>query len=140
MFNPSRAQVREFLAGAWNKYCSNLPLTGAEPQVIEIILLHPEYHQLLANSVESIQRDFTPETGQMNPFLHLSLHLAIEEQIAIDQPPGIRAEFQRIQEKSHDRHAALHSAIECLGEMIWRAQRDSSPPDGVAYMNCLRQR
>lgn len=117
-----------------------MPLAGMETQVIEIILLHPEYHQLLTNRVESIHRDFTPETGQMNPFLHLSLHLAIEEQLAIDQPPGVRAAFQRILEKKTDRHAALHSAIECLGEMIWRAQRDSSPPDGAAYLNCLRQR
>ena len=140
MFDPSREQVRNFMSGTWAKYCAKVPLTGLEAQLIDIILIHPEYHELLADPAETMRRDFTPETGQMNPFLHLSLHLALEEQIAIDQPLGLRAEFQRIHKKSDDRHSALHLVIECLGEMIWKAQRNASPPDSAAYLSCLRQR
>jgi Domain of unknown function (DUF1841) len=139
MFNPSREQVRRFFSDTWSKYRLGAPLTGAEQPALDTILLHPEYHDLLTRSEESAQADYTPESGQMNPFLHLSLHLAIEEQLAIDQPAGIRAEFQRILSRTKDRHDALHTVLECLGESIWRAQRDGAPMDGAAYLECLRQ-
>ena len=39
----------------------------------------------------SLDRDWAPKGGETNPFLHLSLHLAVAEQLAIDQPAGIVA-------------------------------------------------
>jgi hypothetical protein len=30
--------------------------------------------------------------------------------------------------------------MECLAEMLWRAQRDGAPPDGAAYVECLRRK
>lgn len=140
MFNPSRDQVRHFFSDTWSKYRLGAPLTGAEQPALEAILIHPEYHALLSRPEESTQADYPPESGQMNPFLHLSLHLAIEEQLAIDQPAGIRAEFKRILGSAKDRHAALHAVLECLGESIWRAQRDGRPMDGAAYLECLKRR
>jgi hypothetical protein len=29
--------------------------------------------------------------------------------------------------------------LECLGEMIWRAQKSGLPPDGDAYLDCVRR-
>lgn len=139
MFNPSREQVRRFFSDAWSKFKLGAPLSGAEQPALDAILLHPEYHELLTRPEESTQSDYTPESGQMNPFLHLSLHLAIEEQLAIDQPAGIRAEFQRILARQKDRHEALHKILECLGESVWRAQRDGAPMDGTAYLECLKR-
>jgi hypothetical protein len=69
----------------------------------------------------------------------MSLHLALEEQRAIDQPPGVRATLERLETRLGDRHAALHVALECLGETVWRAQRDGTPPDQEAYLECLRR-
>jgi len=90
---------------------------------------------------QHLDRDYVPEGGAVNPFLHLSLHLAVAEQIAIDQPPGIRAEFERLQSARGDAHAALHAILECLGEVVWQAQRTNSAPDGALYLECLaRQR
>jgi hypothetical protein len=81
-----------------------------------------------------------PANGRRNnPFLHLSLHLAIEEQLSIDQPPGIRAIFAQLLERHGDRHAALHVILDCLGETVWRANQDQAPPDGNAYLDCLRR-
>ena len=86
-------------------------------------------------------RDYSPDAGEVNPFLHLSLHLAVEEQLSIDQPPGIRAHFERLRAARGDEHAALHAVIDCLGEVIWQAQRQRTPPDAQVYLGCLeRQR
>ena len=139
MFNPSRDQARRFLIDAWKKRCDKLPATQMETLAADIVGLHPEYHALLT-SEDALTRDWTPEDGAMNPFLHLSLHLAIEEQLSIDQPPGIRTAFESRQQRHGDRHAALHDVLECLGETVWRAQRDRQPLDGVAYLDCIRRK
>ncbi len=89
----------------------------------------------------TLDRDYRPESGDINPFLHLSLHLAVAEQLAIDQPPGLRAQFERLRDARGDEHAALHAVVECLGEVIWAAQRHGKPPDAALYLACLaRQR
>ncbi len=138
MFNPSRDQARRFLIDAWHKRTGTLPATPLETLAADIVALHPEYHALMRE--DALARDWTPEDGQQNPFLHLSLHLAIEEQLAIDQPPGIRAAFESRRARHGDRHAALHDILECLGETLWRAQRERQPPDGAAYLDCVRRK
>jgi len=139
MFDPSREQARALFFDAWAKYRDRKPLAGLESVALEVILLHPEYHDLLGDPEGHLARDYAPEAGRTNPFLHMSLHLAIEEQLSIDQPPGIRTEFERIALARDDRHAALHALLECLGETLWRAQRDGAPPDAAAYLECLRR-
>jgi hypothetical protein len=139
MYNPTRDQVRQFFADSWAKYRQGAPLAGLEATALDLILLHPEYHALLDAGGEALARDYTPESGEANPFLHLSLHLAIEEQLSIDQPPGIAAEFARLLAARGDRHEALHTVLECLGETVWRAQREGAQPDAEAYLECLRR-
>ena len=138
MFNPSRDQARQFLIDAWKKRVAKLPGTALETLAADLIEMHPEYHELLS-AADALTREWTPEDGAMNPFLHLSLHLAIEEQISIDQPPGIRALFETRRSRYGNAHDAQHAILECLGETLWRAQRDRAPLDGAAYLDCIRR-
>lgn len=137
MFNPSRDQVREMFFGAWRKYRDGLPLAGIESLALDVILLHPEYHDALSDPDRTREKDYTDES---NPFLHMSLHLAFEEQLSIDQPPGIRQIFEKMILKKKDRHDALHDALECLAHTVWQAQRHGTPPDAQAYLDCLKKR
>lgn len=139
MFNPSRDQVRQFFCDAWRKHCERLPLVGAEVTAVDLISRHPEYHSLLADTEGALSKEWAPESGQMNPFLHLSLHLAIQEQLAIDQPPGIRAAFGNLRQRMEE-HDAEHVLLECLGETIWRAQREGQPMDALAYVDAVRRK
>lgn len=139
MFNPNRDQARQFLIDAWKKRVGKLPAAALETLAADIVALHPEYHELLT-AADALTREWTPEDGAMNPFLHLSLHLAIEEQLSIDQPPGIRALFESRRSRHGNPHDALHDILECLGETLWRAQRDRAPLDGAAYLDCIRKR
>jgi len=141
MFTPSRDEARRFLVDAWSKYRANELLTALEAMAVETIALHPEYHPIVENPERYVERDWQPESGQANPFLHLSLHLAVAEQLGADQPRGIRAEFERLRAARGDEHAALHALLECLGEVIWSAQRHGTPPDAALYLACVeRQR
>ena len=140
MYSPSREQARRFFIDTWGRYRQGEPLSGLEQTALEAILLHPEYHALLDDPESALDRDFAPESGQLNPFLHLSLHLAVEEQLSIDQPPGIRARYERLAARTGSAHDAKHAVLECLGETIWEAQRSGKPPDERAYMECLERR
>ena len=139
MFNPTREQVRTFFCEAWRKHRERLILEGAEAVAADLITHHPEYHALLEEPQAAIEKEFTPEGGQMNPFLHLSLHLAVADQLAVDQPPGIRAAYEQLRQRL-DVHDAEHAVMECLGETLWRSQRDNAPMDANAYLDCVRKR
>jgi len=141
MFNPSRDQSRAFLVDAWAKHREQTEMSALEKMAAGLIAMHPEYHATFENPEHHADRDYSPELGDINPFLHLSLHLAVAEQLAIDQPPGIRAQFERLRAAHGDEHEALHAVLECLGEVIWSAQRLGTPPDAALYLDCLeRQR
>lgn len=140
MFNPSRDQVRQFFFDAWRKHCNREVLAGLDAVAVGVMLLHPEYQPVLDDPERHRDREYRPDAGDTNPFLHLSMHLAIEEQLSIDQPAGIKGEFARLAARLGDRHAACHEVMECLADMVWRSQRDGVPPDPLAYLECLKRR
>jgi hypothetical protein len=141
VFAPTRDEARRFIVNAWSKHRAGQPLQGLEQTIARIVAAHPEYHALVEDPARHLDREWTPESGSVNPFLHLSLHLAVAEQLAIDQPPGIRSEFERLRALRGDEHEALHCVLECLGEVVWQAQRLNASPDASLYLDCLaRQR
>src|SRR3989442_2493203 len=109
MFNPTRDEVREMFFGAWRKYRDGVPLAGIESLALDVILQHPEYHGVLDAPGRYREKDYVDQT---NPFLHMSLHLALEEQLSIDQPQGIRSRWDALVRRSGERHEALHQPIE----------------------------
>ena len=137
MFSPTRDQVRDSFFEAWRKYRAGEPLAGIETIALDVILAHPEYHAMLSDPGGHRDRDYE---GEANPFLHMSLHVALEEQLSIDQPPGIVQRFDLLLRNRGDRHDALHEALECLAETVWRSQREGAPPDAAAYLDCLMKR
>jgi hypothetical protein len=140
MFQPSQPDVRSFFCGTWRKRRDGLPLSPLEAQAARWIDEHPEYHAELADEAAALAASYKVEDGRENPFLHLSMHLSILEQTSIDQPTGIRQAVQLLTTKRQSLHAAHHEVMECLGEMIWSSQRSGLPPDGQAYIDCVRRR
>lgn len=140
MFNPTRNQAREFLFELWGKHKAGAPVTPLEAMALDVILAHPEYHTVLEDRERYLDRDWKPEGGETNPFLHLQMHLAIEEQLSIDQPPGIRAAVEALARRHDSMHDARHHVMECLAEMIWQAQRHGAAFDNAAYLDCLRRK
>ncbi len=136
-FNPSRDEARLFLFETWRKKRAGELLTPLEDLAAQLIGKHPEYHAVLQDKERFLARDYHPAQGEANPFLHLMMHLTIEEQISLDQPHGLRAHFTRLSEAFQSEHDAQHRMMECLGEMIWQAQRQNTPPDGQVYLDCL---
>ena len=138
MYGNDPAQYRRFFQETWRKHRERLPLEPLEDMVAQIIAEHPEYHALLEDP-DKIEQDYTPEAGRSNPFLHMGLHIAIQEQLAADRPAGIRGSYQQLAQRHADPHAAEHRMAECRAESIWEAQRAGAAPDEMMYLERLRR-
>ncbi len=137
IFNPTREEVRRFFCDTWKKKTENHILTPMEMLASDWMEKHPEYHTQLADPEGAIEQDYTPERGETNPFLHLSMHLSISEQISIDQPPGIKAIAEKLTQKLESEHEAQHLMMECLGQVMWEAQRDGQALSPEKYLEAL---
>lgn len=140
MFTPSQHEVRQFFCETYRKLHTNETLTPLEAIARDWLIQHPEYANTLANTEAALTADYSVENGQSNPFLHLSMHLSIAEQISIDQPTGIRQAFMLLVQRLGSEHDAHHQIMECLGEMVWTSQRSGLPPDGAVYIDCVKKR
>jgi Domain of unknown function (DUF1841) len=140
MFAPSQHDVRRFFCTTHGKQREALPLTPMETLAAHWIDAHPEYHADLADVDAALAASYSVEDGRTNPFLHLSMHLTISEQVAIDQPRGIKQAYELLMARLGSSHEAQHQVMECLGEMIWASQRSGQAPDGLAYLDCVRRR
>lgn len=139
LFGNRRQDTREVFFRTYEKMRQGQSLEGIETIVGQVIQAHPEYHSQLKQRDTSVDRDYLPEHGQTNPFLHMGMHVAIEEQLSLDRPAGIRAAYQTLLLQLADPHAAQHQVMECLGEMIWQAQKQQTAPDEARYIDCLRK-
>ena len=140
MFAPSQHDVRRFFCETHSKQRQALALTPMETLAAQWVAEHPEYHTELSDTAAALAASYSVEDGRSNPFLHLSMHLTITEQVAIDQPHGIKQAFDLLAARLGSAHAAQHQVMECLGDMIWTSQRSGVPPDGHAYLDCVRRR
>ena len=140
MFNPTRDQARAFLFDLWAKHREGAALTALESKALAVVLEHPEYHAVLGDRSRYLDRDWKPEGGETNPFMHLQMHLAIEEQVSIDQPPGIRAAVTALARRHDSEHDARHDVMDCLAEIIWNAQRHGAAFDNTAYLDSVRKK
>ena len=132
--------MRRFFCVTYTRQRDRLPLDAMQAQAANWIAEHPEYHAELADADAAVAASYSVEEGRTNPFLHLSMHLSIAEQVAIDQPTGIRQAVQLLAARRQSLHAAHHEVMECLGDMLWRSQRSGLPPDGLAYLDAVRAR
>jgi hypothetical protein len=135
----SRDQLRQAYVEAWRKHRSRLPLAPLEAMLADIIERHPEYHALLESADGAAAFEPDGSGTAENPFLHLGLHAAVHEQLAIDRPPGVRELHSRWVALSGDPHGADHVMMEALAETLWEAQRSSRTADETRYLERARR-
>ncbi len=134
----SRDEVRQVYLTVWRKMQRREVLEPMEALIAAVIEIHPEYHALLEDSETVAQAEFTPEQGQTNPFLHMGMHIALREQAQSNRPAGVQQLYQKLV-AGKGQHDAEHAMMDCLGQVLWRAQRDGTEPDQNSYLECLRK-
>lgn len=138
LFGDDPGQYRRFFYEVWRKYREGQVLESLEDMVARTIIEHPEYHALIEDATK-LDQDFPSESGHGNPFLHMGLHIAIQEQVVADRPAGIRDIYHHLKQRHDDSHEVEHRMAECLAESIWETQRNGTAPDERNYLNHLRR-
>ncbi len=138
MLGNSKNALRQVYLDCWQLKKNKRPMDPMQEVVGAIVEMHPEYHQLLENK-DGVDQDFSADTGESNPFLHMSMHIALHEQVSIDRPNGINDCYQKLCLLHGAPHDAEHAMMECLGEALWLAQRNQTVPDESAYLDCLKK-
>ncbi len=138
MFGQDRTELRQMFFTSWKKHQNKQLMEPLEAVVAKIVELHPEYHALLENEDAELDKDYTPEMGQTNPFLHMAMHISIQEQLSTKRPTGIEQLHHAMLNKCKDPHETEHLMMECLGKMLWEAQSQNKAPDENDYLNCLK--
>ncbi|MES2219033.1 MAG: DUF1841 family protein [Pseudomonadota bacterium] len=133
MYSNDRGEMRKVFFEAWRKHQHKLPLATLEAQLLDIMLEHSEYHAILDDPASFQEENF----GAENPFLHMSLHLAIREQVATDRPPGIKTIYTNLRCKLADTLKVEHAMMYCLSEVLWEAQERNTMPDEQNYLAAL---
>ena len=137
MFSNDRTELRKVFYDCWKLKQSGQPLDALQQMIAGVIEQHPEYHGLLERE-SAMERDYHPAEGETNPFLHMSMHIALVEQISTNRPEGIRDCHASLARTLGSAHEAEHRMMECLSEAIWQAQRNNTMPDEAAYLACLK--
>ncbi len=134
----NRDEIRQTYLDVWQKMQQGAPLEPMQALIADVIQMHGEYHAWLQQGEDLQQAEFTPESGQSNPFLHMGMHIALREQTGTDRPPGITNIHRALSQKLGP-HEAEHAMMECLGQALWQAQRNQQMPDESAYLECLKR-
>lgn len=137
IFGQDRNELRKMYADAWRKRCDKTPVSPLEALIADVVEMHPEYHDDVTS--DDLDRDYAPDGGQTNPFLHMGLHLGIREQVSTNRPEGIAAVHTAVTARKGDIHEAEHEMIECLAETLWEAQSQNQPPDEIKYLERLKR-
>jgi cell fate (sporulation/competence/biofilm development) regulator YlbF (YheA/YmcA/DUF963 family) len=129
----SRTDLRQLFLKVWESRETPAQLTPLEQQLLGVIAEHPEYHDLLEKP-DSVDQDYRTDN---NPFLHLSLHLGLLEQLSTNRPHGICVIYQRLFTKLQDEHQVQHLMMEKMAETLWDAQQNNKRPDERDYFKKL---
>lgn len=140
MFGNDRDSLRRYYCTVWEKANAGQDLEPLERLIAGVIREHPEYQPMLVNTEAALGREYLPEMGQTNPFLHLGMHIAIHEQLGSHRPAGILNLYQQLCRIAGDSHEAEHRMMDCLGETLWEAQRNGREPDESAYLERLMRK
>ncbi|MCY4221720.1 MAG: DUF1841 family protein [Thiotrichales bacterium] len=138
LYGNDRDDLRRAWVDAWSKSRAGQPLEPLERLLAEVIAEHPEYHPALETPA-ALEREFTPEAGRTNPFLHMGLHVAIREQLATDRPPGARALYAKLLPRYPDAPRRGLALREWLAATRGDAQREGARPDEDRYLARVRR-
>ena len=139
MFGQDRNQLRQMYIDAWRKHQAGEVMQPLEAMISEVVAMHPEYHDMLGKGEDALDKDFLPEMGDSNPFMHMGMHIAIREQLSTDRPVGINTAHKKLLLRLQDPHEAEHQIMECLGRVLWESQQNNTAPDETQYLVCVQK-
>lgn len=110
--------TRKVFFEAWQKELHAKPVTALENIIIDVLKRHPEYQSIFSHQEAFENFQLNNNTHEPNPFFHLSLHVAILEQVQSNRPAGVAEIYKRLLNKYHDQNDVEHKMMEVLAQLL----------------------
>lgn len=136
--NLQRQAFRKAVHRIWGMIQAGLmdEMTEPEYRIAAILLAHPEYEDVYEDTEILDGREF--DTGsEGNPFLHVSFHQMIEDQLASGNHKELSFFVEVMENKGYDRHEIIHAVIKILIRMLSDAINNNKSIDVNRYKRLL---
>jgi hypothetical protein len=111
-------------------------LSEADNYLAEILMEHEEYSDHFENTEILDGREY--EAGaKFNPFLHISTHRMVEDQLLADSPIETALFCEAMEAKGFSRHDAIHFIIMILLHVMYVSASGNRPFDAARYKRLL---
>ena len=130
-----RAASRALLHRIWEQARAGKKLPGEQERLARIMREHAEYHAAFEQAGLLGDAEFTVEG--VNPFAHVTMHVAVETQLETGDPPEAAAALERLLAAGLSRHEALHRIGAAFSEELFEMQREGRPFDRSRYVRRL---
>ncbi|MFY9269623.1 MAG: DUF1841 family protein [Candidatus Manganitrophaceae bacterium] len=122
----------------WERIKNGETLSGDSGIIAEVMEAHPEFDPYWPEG-ESAFRPQEIDGSVVNPLVHTGVHVAVERQIAHQDPEEVEAALKTLLKKGLSRHEAIHRIASLWGGLYFRSirQQGGSMEEGV-YLEELR--
>ena len=111
-------------------------LSEKDNNLAEILMDHEEYGGHFENSEILDGREY--EAGAtFNPFLHISTHQMVEDQLLADSPAEAALLCEAMEGRGFPRHEAIHFIIMILLHVMFASASGNRPFDAARYRRLL---
>ncbi|MEE8111874.1 MAG: DUF1841 family protein [Acidobacteriota bacterium] len=126
---------RRALQEVWRRRQGGERMKAEETRLASILADHPEFASAWESGADL--EDTDTRIGAVNPFLHVQIHVMVEDQIAAGQPPEISEVLESFQAAGMTRHQAIHEIGKVLTLELHAALSEQRPFDSRAYGRAL---
>jgi len=132
-----RHLTRARLGLIWKMAMAEAELGEEEATLAEMLKQHPEYFDIWEHADafppgEEVLRD------GVNPFVHVTIHQTVENQIADRTPPQTAETLEALMRAGYTRHEAIHAIGAIVADEIFEILRDDRPFDEDSYVKALQ--
>lgn len=113
-------------------------LNEEEKQLAHIMLEHKEYDNDFCNAEDLFDYEYDPDT-EINPFMHISVHSAIENQLTEQEPTEVCEFYEAMREKGVSQHAIIHQIGLIFVPLVFHTMVHSKPFDSGRYKRLLKK-
>lgn len=111
-------------------------LSDKENKLAEILIDHEEYSDHFEN-IEILDGREYDAGAEFNPFLHISTHQMVEDQLSANLPVETALFYQALEGKGFSHHEAVHVIMMILVHVMHASALSKSPFDAARYKRLL---
>ena len=114
-------------------------LNDEQRRIAQALQLHAEEYSEIFDNPEVLDKIALDPEEDVNPFVHISLHAAVESQLENRDPVEVLQFYNAMRRRNYPRHDTIHLIGAILVPLISRVMKWLTPFDNARYVKLLRK-